>query len=257
MIVILNLGGVIFQDFEIPDSIKGLGGDQKLDVKKFIGGARTIDVLGPDDDDPEWSGRFRGSTAEARCQQLMFMKNAGQQIELTWSSFRYLVVIASFKPEYQSPLEIPYRIRVVVVADLSAPIASPLSGIDEIFGTDLGTALNLGDLVNIPAITSDLNQLQTTASTIQTLTGSKSSTLTGLQADIVSAQGTTQTAIGVASGQVTPVAGSVFGGTAGLAPETIAANVAGQASAFGQLSNLFPLNDVLVRMNKNVATVGP
>jgi hypothetical protein len=256
MIVILNLGGVIFQDFEIPDSIKA-GGDQKLDVKKFIGGARTIDVLGSDDDDIEWSGRFRGSTAEARCQQLSFMKDAGQPITLTWSGFRYEVLIASFKFDYLSPLEITYRLRLTVVADLTAPIASPLPGIDQIFGTDLASALGLGDLLNNPEIISNLNQLETSVSTIQRLSGSSSPVLTALQGDIVSAQGATQTAISVASGQVTPVAGSVFGGTAGLPPQTIAANIAGQASAFGQLSNLYPLNDVLGRMNKNIATVGP
>ena len=77
MIVILTLGGVIFQDFEIPASIKA-GGEQKLDVKKFIGGSRIIDALGRDDADIEWSGRFRGSTAEQRCQQLNGMRVAGQ-----------------------------------------------------------------------------------------------------------------------------------------------------------------------------------
>jgi hypothetical protein len=256
MIVILTLGGVVFQDFEIPESIKA-GGDQKLDIKKFIGGSRIIDALGRDDDDIEWSGRFRGSTAEARCQQLNSLRIAGQPVQLSWSGFRYQVVIRSFTFNYQSPLEIPYKLCLTVLVDQTAPLGNILPTIDEIFGTDLASALNLGANVNIPEITSDLNQLQTTVSTIQTLSGSNSSTLTALQADIVAAQGATQTAIGVAAGQVTPVAGSVFGATAGLPPQTIAANVAGQASAFGQLSNLFPLGDVLSRMSKNIATVGP
>lgn len=256
MIVILTLGGVIFQDFEIPESIKA-GGDQKLDVKKFIGGSRVIDALGRDDEDIEWSGRFRGSTAEGRCQQLNALRIAGQAVELSWSGFRYQVVIQKFTFNYESSLEITYRLCLTVLADENAPIGSILPSIDEIFGTDLTSALGFGADVNVAEVTSNLNQLQTTVSTIQTLTGSNSATLSAIQANIVSAQGATQTAINTVSGQVTPVAGSVFGGTAGLPPQTIAGNVAGQASAFSQLSNLFPLSDVLGRMNKNISTVSP
>jgi hypothetical protein len=102
MIVILTLGGVIFQDFEIPESIKA-GGEQKLDIKKFLGGSRTIDVLGRDDADIEWAGRFRGSTAEQRCQQLNAMRVAGTPVQLTWSTFNYQVVINRFTFDYQSP----------------------------------------------------------------------------------------------------------------------------------------------------------
>ena len=256
MIVILTLGGVIFQDFEIPESIK-VSVKQKLDVKKFLGGSRVVDALGRDDDSIPWSGRFRGSTSEARCQQLKGMAVAGQAVPLTWSTFNYLVIVDEFEFDYQSPLEIPYRISVTVVKDNTLPPASILQTIDEIFGTDLASAVNLGAAANVAGVTTSLNQLQTTASTIQTLTGSNSAVLTQINQNIVSAQSVTQTAISAASGQITPVAGSIFGGTGGLPPQTIAANVAGQASAFGQLSNLIPLSDVLGRMSKNIATVGP
>jgi hypothetical protein len=256
MIVILTLGAVIFQDFEIPSSIRG-GGSQQLDIKKFLGGTRTIDAMGRDEDPIAWSGRFRGSTAESRCQQLNGMRIVGQPVELTWSSFRYQVVIEKFTFDYESPLEIPYQISLSVLVDQTVPIPSLLQTIDEIFGTNLATATNLGADANVAGVTTSLNQLETTASTIQTLSGSNSAVLSGLTQDIVSAQGATQTAINVASGQVTPVAGSVFGGTAGLAPQTIAANVAGQASAFARLGSLVPLSDVLTVMNKNIGAIGP
>lgn len=256
MIVILTLGGVIFQDFEIPDAIKA-GGDQKLDIKKFIGGSRVIDALGRDDADIEWSGRFRGSTAEQRCQQLNAMRVAGIPVQLTWSTFNYQVLVSKFTFDYQSPLEIPYKLCLTVQIDNTIPIPSLLQTIDEVFGTDLSSALNLGAEANIAGVTTSLNQIQTAASTIQTLSGSTSPALSALQANIVSAQGITQTAINTASGQIPPVASSVFGATAGLNPQTIAANVAGQASAFSQLSSLVPLSNVLGVMGKNVASVGP
>jgi hypothetical protein len=256
MIVLLTLGGVILQDWENPESIKGRI-KQKLDTKKYLGGSRTIDALGRDDDPLEFSGRFRGSVAEQRFQQVKAMAAAGLPVQLTWSSFNYLVVIESFDFDYQSPMEIPYRISLEVLVDNTIPIPSLLQTIDEIFGTNLASAVNLGAEANIAGVTTGLNQLQTAASTIGILSSASPAALNSLNQSIVSVQGVTQTAISTASGQVTPVAGTVFGSTAGLPPQTIAANVAGQASALGQLSTLIPLSDVLGVMSKNVSSVGP
>jgi hypothetical protein len=256
MIVILTLGGVIFQDFEIPESIRA-GGEQKLDVKKFIGGRRIIDAMGSDDAEIEWSGRFRGSTAEQRCQQLDGMRKSGQAVQLTWSSFNYQVVIKSFVFDYQSPMEIPYRISLEVEIDNTVPIPSLLQGIDEIFGTNLATALNFGSEANVAGVTTGLNELETEATTIGILSGATPAQLSSLTQSISSVQGVTQTSISTLAGQTLPAPSSVFGATGGLPPQTIVANVAGQASAFAQLSNLIPLNSVLSVMSKNVMSVGP
>ncbi|MFZ0271000.1 MAG: hypothetical protein WAL34_04035 [Acidobacteriaceae bacterium] len=253
MIVLLTLGGVIFEDFEIPSVIRA-GGSQQLDIKKFLGGTRIIDAMGRDEDPIEWIGRFRGSTAESRCQQLNAMRIAGLPVQLTWSTFNYLVVIDRFTFDYESPLEIPYKIALTVLVDQTIPIPTLAQTIDEVFGTNLATAGNLAAEANVAGVTTSLNQVQTAASTIQTLSGSN---LNGLSQSIVAAQGVTATAIGVASGQITPVAGSVLGATAGLPPQTIAANVAGQASALGQLGSLLPLGDVLTVMSKNISSIGP
>jgi hypothetical protein len=255
MIVILTLGGVIFQDFEIPEVIRA-GGEQKLDIKKLLGGSRIIDTLGRDDADIEWSGRFRGGTAEQRCQQLNAMRVSGAPVQLTWSSFNYQVVINSFKFDYQSPMEIPYRISLCVQVDNTIPIPSLLQAIDEVFGTNLATALNLGAAANVAGITTGLNQIQTQASSIATIAGASPATISALNGQITSVQSLTQTSITALSGQTLPSA-SVFGATAGLAPQTIASNVAGQAASLGQLSSLIPLGNTLSVMSKNLATVGP
>jgi hypothetical protein len=255
MIVILTLGGVIFQDFEIPETIKA-GGEQKLDIKKFIGGSRIIDALGRDDADIEWTGRFRGGSAEQRCQQLNAMRVAGTPVQLTWSTFNYQVVVSKFTFDYQSPIEIPYRICLTVQVDNTIPIPSLLQTIDEVFGTNLSSALNLGAEANVLGVTTSLNQIQSSVATIGTISGANPALLNTLNQNIVSAQGVTGTAISAASAQIPPSA-SVFGATAGLPPQTIASNVAGQASAFGSLSSLVPLSNVLGVMGKNLATVGP
>ena len=46
--IALTLGGVVFADFEIPDSIN-FGGEQVLSVHQLPGGTRVIDALGPSD----------------------------------------------------------------------------------------------------------------------------------------------------------------------------------------------------------------
>ena len=41
------LGGIVFQDFKIPERIN-FGGAQRLVVHKLVGGNRTVDALGSD-----------------------------------------------------------------------------------------------------------------------------------------------------------------------------------------------------------------
>lgn len=285
MIVILTLGGVVFQDFEIPEKVPG-GGEQVLDIKKQLGGIRTINAMGVDDKPITWTGRFRGETAVQRLKQIDVMRRAGQPIKLTYNAFSYTVLIGSFTWDFQAPFEIPYEISLTILTDDTAPLSSPSSTIDAIVNSDLGQALDLGDALtavqgaaddavvslglgtsvsdvantlnaNVTAIVSDLNGLQTTLATVQRLTGSNSTFLNTLSNDVDSAQGVAQTGIEELSGYVTPVAGTVFGSTAGLPPQTIVSNLAGQAAAFQGLANLYPLTDILGRMSKNISSIGP
>src|SRR5690348_7393804 len=130
MAVTLTLGGVVFQDFEIPESIN-FGGDQQLVVHKLPGGGRVIDAMGPDDSDIHWSGRFRGSNAEPRAMLLDYMRRQGSQILLGWSLHRYQVVIREFKADFRQPYEIPYSISCTVVIDETQAVASAVAGFAE------------------------------------------------------------------------------------------------------------------------------
>src|SRR4051812_44013109 len=100
MTVTLNLGGVVFQGFEIPESIN-FGGAQQLVVHKLPGGGRVVDAMGPDDADIRWSGRLRGSSAEQRAILLDFMRRQGNKVLLTWSLHRYQVVIKEFAADFR------------------------------------------------------------------------------------------------------------------------------------------------------------
>src|SRR5579872_6570963 len=115
MSVTLTLGGVVFQGFEIPETMPS-GGDQMIALHKMPGGNRVIDAMGPDDGVIRWSGRFRGSGAETRALLLDFMRRQGQQQLLSYSLHRYQVVISHFEADFQyGGLEIPYSISCEVV----------------------------------------------------------------------------------------------------------------------------------------------
>jgi hypothetical protein len=116
----LTLGGVVFNDQEIPSSLSG-GGDQMLGAHKYPGGVRTVDTFGPDDKDLSWGGTFLDTSAETRCHQLDSMRRQGLPLTLTWSNFNYLVLIRSFTWTYQRPWQIPYRMVCFVLQDMNFP----------------------------------------------------------------------------------------------------------------------------------------
>lgn len=138
----LTLGTVTFQGFEVPERIN-FGGRHALVTHKLPGGQRVIDAMGRDDDDIAWQGRFRGTAAERRARALDAMRISGLPVTLSWGGFRSTVVVAEFKADYQQAYEIPYSISCLVATGG----ASPLTGVADLIGADLGSALGLsGDL---------------------------------------------------------------------------------------------------------------
>ncbi|QEL14791.1 hypothetical protein [Limnoglobus roseus] len=247
MTVILTLGGIIFQDFEVPDSIR-IGGDQMLVVHKLPGGARTIDAMGADDADIPWSGRFRGAQAEARARILEGYRTSGQPFLLKWSTYRYQVIVQSFKAEYQQPFEIPYTINCTVVSDESAPILTGIPGIDELIGSDLGRALGLSDSLGIAAIGTALTTAQQAINVAGTLRNAPSDTIT----QIVGTLSATQQAVGASVTAANAIVASSTPVTAGGDPASMAFSLSNQSSAFGQLNQLYQLGSTVTRMSKNL-----
>jgi hypothetical protein len=144
----LYLDSVAFQEFEIPDSIKA-GGSQALFKHKYPGGARTIDTMGPDDDDITWSGTFMDGTAQDRCAQLDVMRRQGNQVVATWAGYQYLVVIAEFKWDFRRFWEIPYTITLAVVQDQTQPMQSYAPDVDSQTISDVGYATTYCDTIGV------------------------------------------------------------------------------------------------------------
>ncbi len=192
----LYLDSVAFQEFEIPDSIKA-GGAQALFKHKYPGGARTIDTMGPDDDDITWSGTFLDGTAQDRCAQLDVMRRQGNQVVVTWAGYQYLVVIAEFKWDFRRFWQIPYTITLAVVQDQTQPGQDDTPDVDSQTGSDVLTA------------TSDAGSV---GDSIATLTPSFTGAVTSAVQNTLSSA---SAALSAAVGAVTSSVGSVASITTG------------------------------------------
>lgn len=117
----LQLGDFVFEGAEVPESLP-FGGEQALAVHRMVGGARIIDAMGADPAPIEWSGIFLGDVAVQRARYLDNLRKKGGPLLLTWSEFRYTVVIKSFQPRYDFEYNIPYRIVCEVVRDETTPV---------------------------------------------------------------------------------------------------------------------------------------
>lgn len=112
----LLLGPILFQDFELPDSISW-GGRQSLAVHQLPGGTRIIDAMGRSDAEITWSGVFSGTNAGARARAIDLLRADGGTWPLSWETFFYSVVVTCYDADYRRPNWIPYRISCTVLRD--------------------------------------------------------------------------------------------------------------------------------------------
>jgi hypothetical protein len=249
---LVTLGGVVLDGFEIPDRIKG-GGKQVTRTKRYAGGARSVDTFGPDDAPLQWSGMFLDEDAEDRCQQLDAMRVAGEQIELSWSSFSYQVVITDFTWDHEKFYQIPYSITLEVVEDQAQ--AQPDDGEDPetvmqgdaddiaeyqdaLGGTDSG----LDDL---------LDGITSTIASVPSITGASATFLSGLSSQLQGAIDYVDPLIAAQDAALGALADLPGGGSPDLVVSTLmAADAASDACA-----NYFGLRNSMRRLQRNVQAV--
>ncbi len=252
--VYLQLGDVQFADMEVPDKLP-FGGTQQLAVKKLLGGARVIDVVGPDDQALSWSGRFRGALALNRATYLDAARRAGAQLTLTWSALSYEVIIQSFVAEYERDWEIAYRISCTVVSDNRHPDQSlQLPTLDQVVNADLFSALSysratpLGDFApQIEPVISSVAALQTTIGAAGALSGNIAG-LANVAGALSVAQVATSTAVAAVDSQLDGAVSLAGSTAAGYATSLLAATTLIQQSA-----NLRQTGAFLNRMSINLA----
>jgi hypothetical protein len=132
---VLQLGPIQFDAFSTPD-VMTAGGRQAMTVHKLPGGARVIDLLGPDPTDIIWRGQFFNNNAMAMALQLDALCKQGNVLPLRFAGTHLNVVIAAFLYSVRRfPLWVDYAITCTVVT--APPSTSPAASvIDNQVGSD-------------------------------------------------------------------------------------------------------------------------
>jgi hypothetical protein len=137
--VVLILGPVVFQDFEVPGGIV-FGGRQNLAIHQLTDGRRIVDCIGPEESEIAFTGAFSGPDAAVRARLLNGLRVSGGKLELTWDIFTYTVVLQEFHADYQNPFWIPYRISCTVVRDDATSPFGPTIALVLPVTADIGAA---------------------------------------------------------------------------------------------------------------------
>jgi hypothetical protein len=138
----ISLGGVVLQDFEVPERVI-ISGGQRLAIHQLIGGGRFIDALGDDPGDIEFGGAFSGEDAAIRAQLLDAATALGTEMSLYWDSFFYTVVIRNFEVSFEKPWWMPFRVRCAILLDPAAALAGVVSAAANLIAGDISVALSL------------------------------------------------------------------------------------------------------------------
>jgi hypothetical protein len=223
--VVLLLGPVAFQDFEIPSGIN-FGGAQRLALHRLPGGRRIIDALGPDDALISFSGIFTGSDATLRARSLDELRTSGMVLPLTWDVFFYTVLISAFHADYRNGWWIPYRITCTVLRDEASTLVQSVFSLATACLADIGSGADYAAEAGL-----DLGPLQATI-------GAPGATVRGTtayadaQSSLAEAQASIDASMSSADGTLSDVDfGRSRSSQDGVAMLLSATNAAGQLSS--------------------------
>jgi hypothetical protein len=138
---ILTLAGFQFDGYSTPDRMRA-GGKQQMVIHKLPGGARTIDTLGPDEDNISWSGEFFGNSSLTNALLLDGMRASGQVLPLTFAGQFRSVVIETFTFEIRRyPVWVAYTISCAVYQNPSNGATTGVtSSMDTLVSGDMSDA---------------------------------------------------------------------------------------------------------------------
>lgn len=252
MDTVLRLGDFEFSNMEIPESIP-LGGDQRLAIHKYPGGARKVQAMGADNEPLQWSGLFLGGNALERAKYLDFLRVQGAALPLTFFDSTYTVVIAKFRFVAERYYKVPYTISLEVVSDDSQPVQTIApAGFDTAIGADCDSMLGLGDLIGDGPLSGALDVLDGMVRNVSSFTMAASGTVQAVKGAIgaVSARVSTLTASVENTINAVTAPGGVLPGVPLV--QTIA-TAAAQVTATTQYSTLLNLGSLATRMTRNVS----
>ena len=181
----LTLGGVAFRDFEVPEQIV-FGGGQTFVAHQIIGGSRIVDALGAVDAEISLDGVFSGPDAIVRVQALDVARSLGGTLPLMWQGFFFSVIIAELVASYVKPWWIPFRLRLVVVADLATVLPNlieqatlDLMAVTQVYGPQSGLPVQGISVNNLSSINLGLVNASSRLSAVGTIFSGTTSTFNG------------------------------------------------------------------------------
>lgn len=142
----LFIGGVLLGAFiptglDVPEKLP-FGGTQQTTVHKLLGGAKVIDLMGPDEHDITLEGILTGPLAAANALIIDTMRQTGQAVPLIWPGDARTVIVTAFQCQYANGGAIlHYSITCMVIPDVLSNAAGSLLGQ---LATDANTGLSAG-----------------------------------------------------------------------------------------------------------------
>jgi nucleoid-associated protein YgaU len=254
---VLTLGDFVFQDLEVPESI-GFGLEQRLAVKKLVGGVRDIQALGPDPRPIDWSGIFlptpEGESALDRAEAIKSMVIQAQPVTLSWDRIYLMVYIRSFDPDYRFA-RIPYRISCEVIQDLTTPDdLSAEPDADDLIDGDMNSINNAVPGIGDSTLSSLTATLSSAVSSVKTFVGAGISTISSVLQPLNAARSQVLSLIGATDSVLNSVA--TVGGILPGVP--IAQNIfklESQVNGVARMTGLLQLNGYMGRMSINLGQI--
>src|SRR6185437_2595904 len=92
----LVLGGIVFDEWSTPERMP-FGGSHVTAVHQLPGGARAVDLLGPNEADIRFTGLMYDNNAIGVAETLDALRLNGTQVPLIFAGRFYLVIVARTK----------------------------------------------------------------------------------------------------------------------------------------------------------------
>lgn len=118
--LLMTLGSVLFDQFEVPEIIESLGGTQAIAEHRFPGGTITQQRFGAYPSLLRWRGLLTGSNALFRMRELDRLRVAGEEVSFNYGDTFLLGLVVLFEASPRSQWLVPYRIEYAPRLDFSA-----------------------------------------------------------------------------------------------------------------------------------------
>lgn len=254
----LTLGDMTFEDAEVPQSLP-FGAEQALVVHRMVGGVKSVQAMGGFSLPKAWDGWLRGPSALQRARYLETMCEQGQPLALSWSELMYIVVIRTFRADFQRFYQMPYSIELEVVENLNQPVRSLASpSVDSLVSDDMNTAGGLVDELGLSGITEAFgavtSAISSVSATVSSLASAAQSTLNSVLQPIAALRNEIQTTIAQVNNTLINV--TTLGGILPNNPiSRQIQSISRQVVATQQLPMLINLDRVMGRVQGNIGSI--